>query len=58
MGLHIQLVDKRLNHDKMKTKANKINYLEEKCQKTLLTEANLYQRGDFLFLVLKSCNFI
>lgn len=47
MGLHIQLIDKRLNHSKMKTKANKINYLEEKCQNTLLTEANSYQRGDF-----------
>ena len=48
MGLHIQLIDKRLN--KMKTKANKINYLEEKCQKTLLTEANSYQKGEIFFL--------
>lgn len=58
MGLHIQLIDKRLN--KMKTKANKINYLEEKCQKTLLTEANSYQKGEIFFfpLVLRSSNFI
>lgn len=45
MDLHIQLIDKRPNHSKMKTKTNKINYLKEKCQKTLLTEANSYQRG-------------
>lgn len=47
MGLHTQLIAERLNHNKMKTKANKINYLEEKCQKTLLTEANSYQSGFF-----------
>lgn len=48
MGLHIQLIDKRLNHNNMKIKASKINNLEEKCQKSLLTEANPYQRVESL----------
>ena len=43
----------KTDHNKMKTKktkANETNYLEEKCQKTLLIEVNSYQRGRIFFL--------
>ena len=44
----------------MKTKANEINYLEEKMPKTLFIEVSSYQRGRIFFffsLVIRSSNF-
>lgn len=44
-----QLINISRNH-KIKTKANKISYLEDKCQKTLLIEANSYKAVIFFLL--------